>query len=461
MADFKADNDALWEVVSSRLADTVKTRISIPKGRPYFTIASSSHKGLIAYQTEYRAREGKAQVAIETFGGEEAKAAVEAIIANAPEGHIIKSSEVKQGAKNKEKWAWPITVPVENLTDDQLAQWYVDTITALYTFFEAETAKSEGCTKQQDVESVVEGSAAEIANAKVKVYGKAQNRTALGIAHAYMVMYPHATLADLRKAFPDVLNPQAPEEGVFTYATKPTPKGEYRNYFDQPEELLATGDGKKVQLVCMWTKPAFEKFAAHAKQYGIIIADFEKAEGGAKKGGFHLEYLNGYVPPVVKKSKAGLWIAIAVAAVLLALVAVLLGRKPETQVVEKVITVVDTVYVQQLEEIEKNFNAAEFVAGKADLSEDAKFVLHDLAKMMQKHPQIKLRLVGHTSAEGDAAFNQKLSEDRAQAAVDFMISHGGIEAARLEAVGKGSSELKNVENPMAPENRRTEFIVIE
>ena len=121
----------------------------------------------------------------------------------------------------------------------------------------------------------------------------------------------------------------------------------------------------------------------------------------------------------------------------------------------------DTVYVKQIEEIEKNFNAAEFVAGKADLSDDAKFVLHDLAKMMQKHPNLKLQLVGHTSAEGDAAFNQKLSEDRAQAAVDFMISHGGIDASRLEAIGKGSSELKNKENPMAPENRRTEFIVVE
>ncbi len=40
---------------------------------------------------------------------------------------------------------------------------------------------------------------------KVRVYGKAQNRTALGIVHAYMVMYPYATLVDLRKAFPNKL----------------------------------------------------------------------------------------------------------------------------------------------------------------------------------------------------------------------------------------------------------------
>lgn len=321
--------------------------------------------------------------------------------------------------------------------------------------------ENKGLVPTTDIEKAVEGSAAEIAGAKVRVYGKAQNRTVLGIAHAYMIMYPHAKLEDLRKAFPNSLNPTAGTDELFTYATVPTPKGEYRSYFDLPEELLVTGDGKKVQMACMWTKPTFERIVSHAKQYGIIIADFEKAAGGAKKGGFRLEYLNGYVPPVQKKSRAGLWIAIAIIAILLALLAFLLGRKPEPQIVEKVVTVVDTVYVQQIEEIEKNFNAAEFVAGKADLSESAKFVLHDLAKMMQKHPEIKLQLVGHTSAEGDAAFNQKLSVDRAQAAVDFMVSHGGIDASRLEAIGKGSSEPKNAENPEAPENRRTEFIVVE
>ena len=34
---------------------------------------------------------------------------------------------------------------------------------------------------------------------KVRVYGKAQNRTALGIVNAYLVMYPHATKEDLEK----------------------------------------------------------------------------------------------------------------------------------------------------------------------------------------------------------------------------------------------------------------------
>ena len=104
------------------------------------------------------------------------------------------------------------------------------------------------------IEAKVEGSAAEVANAKVKVYGKAQNRTVLGIAHAYMIMYPHAKLEDLRKAFPNSLNPATNTEELFVYATKPTDKGEFKTYFDQPEELLMMGDGKKVQVAMMWTK---------------------------------------------------------------------------------------------------------------------------------------------------------------------------------------------------------------
>lgn len=88
------------------------------------------------------------------------------------------------------------------------------------------------------------------------------------------------------------------------------------------------------------------------------------------------------------------------------------------------------------------------------MSEDAKFVLHDLAKEMKKHSEIKLKIVGHTSSEGDTALNQKLSEARAQAAVDFLVSRG-VEATRLEAIGKGSSEPIDEQNPEA--NRRTEF----
>ena len=199
---------------------------------------------------------------------------------------------------------------------------------------------------------------------KVRVYGKAQNRTALGIAHAYMVMYPQATLEDLRKAFPNELNPDKGTSEIFIYAEEKGTDANWDGYFKAEDELLATGDGKKVSVVKMWTKPSFERMVEHAKLYDIEIAQFEAADKGGKKGGFRLEYLNGYVPPVPAKRKSLLWLWILLVLLLAGAVAFFALRKPEVVEVEKI------VYVDRIEEIEKNFNAAQFVQGKADLSED-------------------------------------------------------------------------------------------
>ncbi len=305
---------------------------------------------------------------------------------------------------------------------------------------------------------------------KVRVYGKAQNRTVLGIVNAYLIMYPHATKEDLEKAFPLELQDGGSWKSLFCTPEEWKQKNESNQglWFAEEDEILHLQDGTKLILLKLWPKENFEKMISHAKMYDIEVAKFEAADKGfAAKGGYRLEYLNGYVPPVPgKKSNKWLWIALAALAIIAILIILLLMRgcnKPEPQIVEveKVVVVHDTLYIQQIEEIEKDFNAAEFVQGKADLSDGAKFVLHDLAKVLQKNPELRLRLEGHTSAEGDAAFNQKLSEARAQAAVAFLVEHEGIDAARLEAVGKGSTELKNQENPMAAENRRTEFIVLE
>lgn len=295
---------------------------------------------------------------------------------------------------------------------------------------------------------------------KIKVFGKAQNRTALGIVHAYMIMYPHATLADLRKAFPNELNPDKGVPETFIYADEKGSTANWNGYFKAPDELLTTGDGKKVALVSMWTKPSFEKIVRHATQYDIVVAEFEKAGRVGEKGGFRLEYLNGYIPPVAKKKKGLPWWLWLIIALLLigGIIAFFLLRKPKVVEVEKVVTVEKVVYKDRVKEIEKNFNAAKFVQGKADLTDETKFVLHDLAKLMEENPELKLKIEGHTSEEGDDAFNQRLSEERAQVAVDFLISQG-ISADRLQAEGKGSSEPIDPNNPEV--NRRTEFIVIE
>ena len=328
---------------------------------------------------------------------------------------------------------------------------------------------------------------------KVRVYGKAQNRTALGIMHAYMVMYPQATMEDLQKAFPNELNPDNGVKKNFVKAGEKGTDANWDGFFQKEDELLTMGDGQKVAVVKMWTKPSFDKLVNHAAQYGIEIAQFESADKGiGQKGAFRLEYLNGYVPPkpqvvekvvergvtkvaeAEKKKNSLTWLWVLLCLIAAAFIIFLLMRgcnsepEPEPIIVrdtvvktqEVIVEVHDTLYVQHLAEIENNFNAAQFKQGKADLSRDAEFVLHDLAKLMKQYPELKLRIEGHSSAEGDATTNQKLSEARAQAAVTFLVEHEGVDASRLEATGFGSSKLKNANNPMAPENRRTEFEII-
>ena len=323
------------------------------------------------------------------------------------------------------------------------------------TVAQTTTVVEEKTEKSTPAESF-SSSAEDCASAKVRVYGKAQNRTALGIVHAYMVMYPHATLADLRKAFPNSLNTTSGQSDLFLDVTDSKTTSEW--YFVGNDEIIKTGDNKKVALVMMWTKPAFEAIVAHARVYDIVVAKFEAVKGGVR-GGFRLEYLNGYVPPKPEEKKSKWWLWLIIIALLAAAVAFFALRKPE--VVEKEVIVEKVVYVERIAEIEKNFNAAQFEKGKTELSEDAKFVLHDLAKVLNAHENIKLSIEGHTSAEGDADFNQKLSEARAKAAVDFLVGREGISESRLAYEGFGSAKLKNTEDPNSTENRRIEFIIIE
>lgn len=64
---------------------------------------------------------------------------------------------------------------------------------------------------------------------------------------------------------------------------------------------------------------------------------------------------------------------------------------------------------------------------------------------------------GHTDAKGGKDYNQKLSQQRAQAVSDFLKGQGVVET-RLVAAGKGASDLANSTDPFAAENRRVRIV---
>lgn len=307
-------------------------------------------------------------------------------------------------------------------------------------------------------------------DAKIKVYGKAQNRTALGILHAYLRLNPKAGLAELRAAFPNSLCPDAGVKQLFLpVAEAETFNANISLYFTKPDEVLTLSDGTDIAFAQVWSKTSLENLIERAKGYGIEVAEVSKT-GTFEKGGYRLEYINGYAPAAKKESKSSMWwLWILIALLILGALWFFLGKTkaPEPQIiekevikeviVEKEVIVRDTVYVQQIEEIENAFNAAQFEQGKADLNDDAKLALHDLARVMKQNPELRLTIEGHTSIEGDATANQVLSEKRAQAAVDFLVQREGIEIDRLKAIGRGSSMPKDSTNLEA--NRRTEFLI--
>ncbi|HXC05788.1 MAG TPA: OmpA family protein [Bacteroidia bacterium] len=98
---------------------------------------------------------------------------------------------------------------------------------------------------------------------------------------------------------------------------------------------------------------------------------------------------------------------------------------------------------------------------KSTLRPESTNELERLTKLLQDVPTLKIEISGHTDNKGSADYNQKLSESRAKAVVDYLTGKG-ITADRLQYKGYGLTQ------PMAPNdtdegrqlNRRTEFKVL-
>lgn len=102
-----------------------------------------------------------------------------------------------------------------------------------------------------------------------------------------------------------------------------------------------------------------------------------------------------------------------------------------------------------------------FVTDSADLMPAARKALDAVARVLQsdKLAQSTFRVEGHADPSGGDAYNDALSRRRAESVVTYLVREHGIAAARLEAVGKGSSELLNRTDRTAPENRRVTIVV--
>jgi len=86
--------------------------------------------------------------------------------------------------------------------------------------------------------------------------------------------------------------------------------------------------------------------------------------------------------------------------------------------------------------------------------------LRVLARSLNDYPDTTVDVIGHTDNVGDAAYNQQLSNRRAQAVADVLYD-SGVATSRIRAYGRG--EDQPVASNLTPEgraqNRRVEIII--
>jgi outer membrane protein OmpA-like peptidoglycan-associated protein len=98
---------------------------------------------------------------------------------------------------------------------------------------------------------------------------------------------------------------------------------------------------------------------------------------------------------------------------------------------------------------------------KSDIRPDAAKALAQLATIIRAQPKGRTRIEGHTDSKGDDAYNQKLSERRAESVKTWLATKEGLDASRMTTKGWGEAK------PVAPndtdanrqKNRRVQAIV--
>ena len=114
---------------------------------------------------------------------------------------------------------------------------------------------------------------------------------------------------------------------------------------------------------------------------------------------------------------------------------------------------------QDLDKLKKGI---QFKTGSAKLTASSNKTLNNIAKLLKKLPAVNLEIQGHTDDTGKEEKNKKISEQRAQAVVKYLVKKG-IDSERLRAVGYGSDKpiADNKTKKGRKLNRRVELVPFE
>jgi len=103
-----------------------------------------------------------------------------------------------------------------------------------------------------------------------------------------------------------------------------------------------------------------------------------------------------------------------------------------------------------------------FASGQAQLVEGGRSSLEEVVDLLQTEPDKKIRVEGHTDSLGEADANLLLSEQRAQAVLDALVSLG-VDSDRISSLGMGEDFpiASNEDEDGRARNRRVDVILLD
>jgi outer membrane protein OmpA-like peptidoglycan-associated protein len=160
------------------------------------------------------------------------------------------------------------------------------------------------------------------------------------------------------------------------------------------------------------------------------------------------------------RTVAGVSCAFLIAATLFALPAPALGAEPIVSAEEIAYGLAPTrgLAITAAQPTSVDLSTVTFEFNSFQLTARAERQLDEVGKAlnMAAFQGSKFVIVGHTDAVGGESYNQRLSQQRAEAVVDYLVARKGLDRGRLSAVGWGESRLLPNVPPDSSANRRVE-----
>lgn len=115
-----------------------------------------------------------------------------------------------------------------------------------------------------------------------------------------------------------------------------------------------------------------------------------------------------------------------------------------------------------LEEGQATTNEILFDVNKANIQSSSFSTIQQLGEALQNNPTLKIKIIGHTDSDGEAADNLILSDKRANAVKSYLLEKFNITSDRIIASGMGETQpvSDNNSNEGKAKNRRVEFIKV-